>query len=212
MKIRTGFVSNSSSSSFIICGNNIKKQLTELCTIKLGNDTQSPYMYDDYFEHSITYNDHKIVDDVLQQIEQYNIDQKELDRVINDLIYGGLEEYLDFAQTKRHVSYDDSTSGDMSLFECPDSIKKIIDERIKNRTSKLYSWDIGLYNIDISNHVQFIKERLLTKYSEVFVLSYGDNHGWTWGSFGGYMEQCYIMNHLRNLVTNIQEIYKLNEH
>lgn len=105
MKIRTGFVSNSSSSSFLLYFENFPQSKEELLNILFGNEP--PNLLYDRFDNAILYSDdilNKIYLD-LSQSDKYSVNDIFLGYENGDTIISIYSESIEFL--KKYISTDD---------------------------------------------------------------------------------------------------------
>ena len=222
MKMRNGFVSNSSSSSFIIAGNSVMD--TFKCHVNDNEVIKTKY-YDDEFTTG------DIIKEMISQCENSNADH--VKGVISGLIYQAASSYREKVfhniTKKRVVCYDwDDVPEDKwyekyhkgTLFDINEKIRKLIRNGIKDifeKTKSTESWD---YYKVIDNEeyeklsdeiVNEIYNKITSENKEVYAVSFGDNHGACSGAMGWFVEDQYLGEKTINnsLNTNFQ-IYHYN--
>lgn len=208
MKVRNGFVSNSSSSSFIICGQNVLESL------KSGfNDNELVYTNDEWYKNdSTTFG--MVNTEIYDQCKNSNeeaikscIDGKLYESIGNFRIKCIYEKGIkdrcyayDWDDVREDEWYDKYNVG--TIFELTDQIKtaiiKIIDD-IYNKTHSKQEWDYYIDDCDypelrkmIDQLIDNIYDNLIKNYREVYVVSFGDNHGVCSGPMGSYVEYTYL--------------------
>lgn len=224
MKARNGYVSNSSSSSFIIAGNGVMDVFNQ--HLNDGKILKTKY-YDDEF----TIGD--ITKEMISQCKESN--ETHVKGIISGLIYQSASSYKEKIfhniTKKRSVCYDwDDVPEDKwyekyhkgTLFDINNKIKKMISNGVKDifdKTKSTECWDY--YKVidseeyeNLSNElVDEIYNKMVSENKEIYAVSFGDNHGACSGAMGWFVEDQYLGEKAMNnyLKTNFK-IYHLNCH
>lgn len=234
MKIRSNFVSNSSSSSFIIAGDNI------ICILNKFITDNEVVKWDEYSEFNpyCTYGD--VNCEILHQCK--NSTDEDIKNVILGNVeqtceYYIIEQYYKMFMTDRHSnvyiinSFNQWHSEDKyyslyikgTEFDIPCQLKKEIKKEMKNYKKKnpnATEWDfrfIEKYFSEYRNKIEAIVDDILesfkSKYKEIYAVSFGDNHGNCCGEMGWFVEANYLGRKAINGRLNTKwKIYRLNEH
>ena len=201
MKIRYSYVSNSSSSSFIICGDNV----IEL--IKAGISRNETVYADSYYgiEETEIINIGKLNEKI------YNVLDTSEQNLFN-LIYGEMTGIASY-----YIDFNDKLES-YSIYKFSDESIKLIEEykmianKYKHDYKKLRPYEKAYCN-SIAEDVKNIIKELKSKYKEVVTIRVGDNHGDITGTDGWYIESEYLGRKLIN--TELQtkfDIIRINEH
>lgn len=229
MKIRSNFVSNSSSSSFIIAGKNIIETLKKF----INDNTLCPEdeFYDDM--PNMTYGD--VNKNLLDQIKES--DDEMIKHFIYYSIYNVIEDFRKYAFYKmipntvcycydwddvpENMFYDKYDKG--KEFDITEEIRKYIQNCMKKyykktgKTEEMDYWCIEKYCPKIDEMIKELVEKIFNefklKYNEIYVVSYGDNHGKCTGQMGHFVEHTYLGSNLVNNCFNVNwNIYCNSEH
>ena len=226
MKIRNGYVSNSSSSSFVICGKNIKQILVNAIA-----NIQETINFD-FWEDCNVFTLKEINEEILRQIKLSNANS--VKNVINGLITNSQLEYQNkifwqkISKKRCNIYYDfnfpESEYYDKviknTMFELNGDEKTLIEKSmldIYHKTNSVDSWSYYIRSNEldklIEKHSELIYEQLTKNGNEIYVVSFGDNHGACTGALGWFVESEYLGQKTMNSYLNANfEIYHLNEH
>ena len=206
MKIRASYVSNSSSSSFILCGNNI------LECLKNSFDSEN-YLVDEFEKKKISYGDCN--KEIYNQCKNYSNELK-IKEVLREKIYESCDMYFKYYADVLGVNkcccyycYDDGELKESDIYnkkikgkeyDITDRMKGLIKNYINERKKIDKDLDFIYFtyslNKDIEEEFNKIVENLFdylkNKYKEIYVVSFGDNHGECSGVMGGIIEHQYL--------------------
>ena len=224
MKIRTNYVSNSSSSSFIICGNNVKQTLEK----NILSDEKVTVDYWGYSDVNIG----EVNEEILRQCNVS--DDESVKNVIDGILYHSFDFYrskifwekisnkscnMFWGNVAESRIYDLEISG--TFFELSDETKLAIEKAIMdkyNETKSIKSWDYcGVETKELQDcfnkQVETLFDKIKTDNKEVYAVSFGDNHGQCTGSMGWFVESEYLGQKLiNNYLKSDFKIYVNNEH
>ena len=222
MKIRTCFVSNSSSSSFLLCGKDIISTL-----MKFVNDNYV-ISYDDYYYANVG----RINQEIINQCKHYSNNER-ITEVIRALLVGAMSSYYDYytwGKTDNCFSvcsddynfYNNHFKG--TVFELSNDLIEQIkkeSEKYKDENGIFSSW-VFLYDEvnhpkiyeQINKQADEIFKKLKELYGDVYVVSFGDNHGECDGDIGAIVEYQYLgENQINSYIKDKKiKIFQLNEH
>ena len=230
MKIRSNFVSNSSSSSFIIAGKNILSTLRKFIhDDKMVN--YEPRWYED--EKDFSYGE--VAKEIIRQCQISKVE--DIKNIIFNKVYESCENYIIqqyyklFTDKKPNVFDLDDVSEDKFYekyfqgtdFDIPIELKFEINKEMYEYSKKnpnASSWEylnFGNYISEsqkkIENIVNDIYNDFKSKYKEMYCVSFGDNHGNCEGRMGTFVEYDYLGNKsILNHMNTDWNIYRMNEH
>lgn len=229
MKIRANYVSNSSSSSFIIAGKDIKKTLEA----NINDTTVCPHVeyYDDI--PGMTYGD--VNKNILGQINKST--EERVKNLIYYLIYKVVEDFREFTfyriiPNKKCNSFDWNFTPESEYYNKYDKggkfdITEEMADYIKNGMKKYYKktkktnemdyWDINEYCPKIDEMIKNLADKIFNdfkaKYPEMYAVSYGDNHGECTGQMGCFVESEYLGHNTISGILNVNwDVFVNSEH
>lgn len=224
MKIRNGYVSNSSSSSFLVSGIDLKK------TLELNKNNNEMFIEGcEYNWDDDSFTIGELVTSMLGQIEEYNNDKRIIE-FIESKIYDTCSQFYESLipdQDCNTFHWDDTPANKMyekyyleKDFDITDDIKNLIKEKFARDYDKHYyfylDWDTNELDKNINDKINELTNKLYTqtfKNKECYIFSYGDNHGIESGSLGAVMEYGFLgKKYLNTYLKSNFDIYQNNEH
>lgn len=224
MKVRNGYVSNSSSSSFIIAGNNVMEILKK----NLGN---SSLIKDDFLKFECSAGD--IVKEIVNQCKDSTVDL--VKGVVNGLVYESSREYFLYVYYK--VSGDTPVCYDWqnvredkwydryikeTVFDINKKAKDFINKGVKdiyNQTKSKREFDYYKvidsddYKSIMDEIVESIYTKLASENQEMYAVSFGDNHGACSGNMGWVVEDYFLgQKAINNYLGSDFQVYHYNCH
>lgn len=209
MKIRNNYVSNSSSSSFIIIGNNV----IEILEKNINNNEK-------IYSGEFTYGE--VNKEILRQCK-YESNENKIKDFIYEMIYNLKESYITYiyeSEFNQSNHYFHSEYNFIEDFTLTDKMKSIIYETMKNnkkdKEDELYYFCLNYgeeYDKEEKELIDKIYNDLIANNKEVYTVSFGDNHGNCNGSIGEYVEHEYLGEKIINSCLNSNfKIYQVSEH
>ena len=226
MKIRQGYVSNSSSSSFIICGNNILNILKQhLNDSRIYTIPRSLFNFDDIVIG-------EAISEIYRQCKNSNL--AKIKTFIRCLLEQSVSEYCNYifwnkiSKRKCNCFYGDIPESDIynkyidnTLFGLTDKMKQFIGNYLVKKHEETKSEDhYDYYDVDdvklekmITKKANELYKYLRNNHNEIYYVCFGDNEGDCSGTIGGFVEYNYLgqQNINKDLNTNFT-IYKSSNH
>lgn len=227
MKLRMNYVSNSSSCNFLIYGKNLMQTLVKSL---ISEETLCAF---DYWGTSYHFTIKELNKEIINQCNNNNIDD------VKNFIHSKIAESIDYFKEKvfheniavnikssyyiselsNHKIYD--SEYDKDIFALNDELKQEITNKMLefyeiNKSDCIYDYYLlnsNKMNELIENLVNDIYNKLKENNNELYVVSFGDNHGICSGSMGYFVESEYLGNKEINLYLDEKiNIINLNEH
>lgn len=222
MKIRMSYVSNSSSSSFIVAGNNVMQILKK-------NVNNNQIVKNDYCEYTVG----EITKEMISQCKNSTVE------MIKDIIYNSVYQTASAYCTKCFIDitgaecccYDwDNTPEnewyakyyENTIFDINDEMKNFIKNGATNifkKNKKAESWDFQkiLYDAEFEKISLKITENIYKEIKdnnkEIYAMSFGDNDGACAGEIGSLVEGYYLGdNQISRFLKSDFNIYCLSCH
>ena len=201
MKIRNGFVSNSSSSSFILMFREIPTDIDELKSLMF--DDSDEFVYDDNYDN--TYSKRQICESVLSDMESTNYNSNNIIELIEEEV-GKFNEY-NIREWEKIVSpYYSSEYNDIKdkIIECENESNRLMPTYTQRREMGEDLWRIkwnNIYNIK-RREMEIQSDRMYNLLEKVFrehyndckfnTVEYSDNDG----SYGSFMEHSGVLDRI----------------
>ena len=222
MKMRNGFVSNSSSSSFIVAGDNVME-------IFKRNIDNNQIVKNDYCEYTVG----QITSEMISQCTKSTVEM--IKGIIAGLVYQSASAYevkcfLNITGQKSNCYDLDDVPEDKfydkyhanTFFDINDKMKEFIRNGVRsvykeNKSRDKWDYYKTIDNEDfekISNEiVDDIYKKIAAENKEMYAVSFGDNHGACSGDMGWLVEDQYLgEKEMNNYLKTDFKIYHLNCH
>lgn len=222
MKIRKYFVSNSSSSSFIVAGDNVMEILKR-------NIDNNQIVKNDYCEYTVG----QITSEMISQCTKSTVEM--IKGIIAGLVYQSASAYevkcfLNITGKKSNCYDFDDVSEDKfydkyhanTLFDINDKMKEFIRNGVRSVYKESKSRDEWDYYKTIDNEdfekisneiVDDIYRKIAAENKEMYAVSFGDNHGDCSGDMGWLVEDYYLgENAISDFLNSKINVYHLNCH